>query len=150
MSTPVSVAKATAAHERLTALNARRSGATFEEIAEQMGLPVKRVQRILQDALADARQQAGEVITELRAMEVSRLDALQASVWNAATSGNLFAVDRVLKIMERRAKLLGLDAQPERDSDRATPEEIARLAQEAIQQAMATSAIESTGGGNDT
>lgn len=143
---PVSVAKAQAATERLTALNARRGGATFDEIAEQMGLPVKRVQRILQDALADARQQVAEQAAELRAMELSRLDALQMGVWGAAAAGNLFAVDRVLKIMERRAKLLGLDVQPDRDSERMAPEEIARLAQEAIQQAMATSSA-ATGDG---
>lgn len=43
-------------------------------------------------------------------MEVQRLDSLLQAVWGAALGGKLGAVDRVLSIMKRRAKLLALDA----------------------------------------
>ena len=47
---------------------------------------------------------------EFRALEQVRLDALQFALWARAEQGDLVAVDCVLKIMERRARLLGLDA----------------------------------------
>jgi len=46
----------------------------------------------------------------LRALELLRLDELLNALWDTAIAGDLKAVDRVLKVMERRAKLLGLDA----------------------------------------
>ena len=42
-------------------------------------------------------------------LELQRLDAMMAGIWNDAVSGKAHAIDRVLKIMERRAKLLNLD-----------------------------------------
>ena len=43
-------------------------------------------------------------------MEGARLDRLHQAVWDAAINGDCYAIDRVLKLMERRAKLFGLDA----------------------------------------
>jgi len=48
---------------------------------------------------------------ELRRIELERLDRLQVIAWKRVTvSADLKAISTVLKIMERRAKLLGLDA----------------------------------------
>ena len=49
-------------------------------------------------------------IEELRAAEITRIDTLIESLWKPATHGSLGAVDRVIKLSERKAKLLGLDA----------------------------------------
>lgn len=43
-------------------------------------------------------------------MEVERLDALLLGIWANARSGIPEYVDRALKIIARRAALLGLDA----------------------------------------
>jgi hypothetical protein len=51
-----------------------------------------------------------EPADELRKMELERLDRLLLAVWGQAAKGNQGGIDRALKIMERRAKLLGLDA----------------------------------------
>lgn len=51
-----------------------------------------------------------EPADELRSLELERLDRLLLGVWSQAAKGNQGAVDRALKIMERRARLLGLDA----------------------------------------
>lgn len=56
------------------------------------------------------RAQVAADAAELRAEEVSRLDAMLAGLWPDARRGHLGAVDRVLRLMERRARLLGLDA----------------------------------------
>ena len=53
---------------------------------------------------------AVEPATQLRDMEVARLDRLLAAHWGKATKGDVNATRMVLTIMDRRAKLLGLDA----------------------------------------
>lgn len=45
-----------------------------------------------------------------RRHEVERLDQLEAAAWPQAMEGDLDAISSVLATMDRRAKLLGLDA----------------------------------------
>ena len=48
---------------------------------------------------------------QVRDLELRRLDELCLSAYRAISDGNdLAGIDRCLRIMERRAKLLGLDA----------------------------------------
>ena len=54
----------------------------------------------------DGRENARTV----RDLEVKRLDNIMIRRYPQAMDGNQGAVDRMLRIMERRAKLLGLDA----------------------------------------
>lgn len=89
------------------ALELRRAGLTYDAIAERLGFAnkggaYKAVKRALQRTLQ-------EPADELRALEVDRLDRLQAAIWPKAMRGDTAAVDRVLRIAERRARLLGLD-----------------------------------------
>lgn len=99
-----------AAERRRQALRLRIRGASFDDIAEQVGLAGGKGSacRVVQEALAEIGREEAE---ELRALELYRLDELHRAVWSKALRGNLAAVDRVLKIMERRAKLCGLDEQ---------------------------------------
>jgi hypothetical protein len=90
------------------ALELRRAGLDYAAIAQRLnfankGSAHKAVSRALQRTNAD-------VAEDLRSMEADRLDRLQAAMWGPALQGSAAAVDRVLRIMERRAKLLGLDA----------------------------------------
>jgi hypothetical protein len=55
-----------------------------------------------------------EPFEQLRLMEVMRLDEMLAGLYGSAMAGDVAAVDRVLSIMARRARLLGLDAVPVR------------------------------------
>jgi hypothetical protein len=93
------------------AIRMRIAGAQWAEIATACGWSDKSsaynaVNSVLKGTLREAAD-------ELRTLEVLRLDALLESIWPQATPSNrqpnLRAVDRVLAIMERRAKLLGLD-----------------------------------------
>ena len=56
------------------------------------------------------REYATEPATQLRDMEVARLDRLLMGHWTKAIGGDVNATRTVLSIMDRRAKLLGLDA----------------------------------------
>jgi hypothetical protein len=49
-------------------------------------------------------------IDEHRELELDRLDALQRTFWKSAIEGNPRAADFVLRVIDKRAKLLGLEA----------------------------------------
>ena len=50
-----------------------------------------------------------EAVDQHRALELARLDALQASLWDRAEAGDVKAVNAVLRIIDQRSRLLGLD-----------------------------------------
>ena len=105
-----SAAKATSLDRQIKALELRRMGKGYTEIAAALGIGKSQAHRLVTAALIDARQQVSADANDLRAEELSRLDAMLGGLWADARRGNVSAIDRVLKIMERRARLLGLDA----------------------------------------
>jgi hypothetical protein len=104
-----------AALRQTEALSLRQAGKTFAEIAAKLGYSDHSGAR--NAVLAALRENAAEPNAEMRALELARLDALQAALWLNATAGHLGAVDRVLKVMERRARILGLDAPPQKPAE---------------------------------
>jgi hypothetical protein len=96
-------------HQR-QALELRRAGLGYEAIGAQLGLKKSQTHRLVQAGLAECRAQVTANADELRSEELSRLDGMLQGLWPRARKGEAAAVDRVLKIGERRAKLLGLDA----------------------------------------
>lgn len=88
------------------ALKMRTEGKTFEEIGEAIGrgrsAAYQIVQRYLGKALYDAIEPA-------RNLELDRLDKALSAIWDKVETGDLSAIDRFLKISERRAKMCGLD-----------------------------------------
>jgi hypothetical protein len=100
----------------LAILNMRLHGLTFHEIARKLPeagfrrISVSRIYAIVVKNLRSCREQPAR---ELRQLELLRLDQLQAAHYKAAMGGDAAAISRVLSIMDRRAKLLGLDAGPE-------------------------------------
>lgn len=90
------------------ALELRKAGVPYAKIAEQ--LQYKDRSSAFRSVQAALKKTLQEPADELRTLELERLDALMLALWPQARSGNQGAVDRVLRIMERRARLLGLDA----------------------------------------
>lgn len=106
------------------ALELRLAGARFEDIAVRVGYADKSgAQRAVTRALTSTLQPAAD---ELREVEASRLDRLLLSVWQQALAGDLKAVDRALRILDQRARLLGLNlpARAELDVTVSPAEEI--------------------------
>lgn len=85
----------------------KASGATYRQIADALDVDVATAHRTVIRALSAERHDA---VDDMRRVEADRLDRLQRAVWLDATNGSPAAIDRVLKIMERRARLFGLDA----------------------------------------
>lgn len=76
------------------------------------------------------------VADEVRTLELERLDKFLLALWDKIEQGDPIAIDRGLKIMDRRAKYLGLDAPIKQQVEVTTFEggseldrEVARLAQ---------------------
>ena len=89
------------------ALELRRAGWSFQQIADQLGYANRgSVHRVIQRAL---KRTLVEPADALRQLENERQDQMQAALWKFAMRGEVKAVLSVTKIMERRAKLNGLD-----------------------------------------
>lgn len=102
--------KALAADRSRQALELRMAGATYSRIASALGITKGAAHKAVARAMEAVRAESDEVAEAYRDLELARLDRMQMGLWNQARSGDLAAVDRVLRIMERRSKLLGLDA----------------------------------------
>ena len=90
------------------ALSLRLVGLSYDAIAERLEFANRSgAFRAVQAALKKTLQEPAD---ELRTLELERLDSMLLPMMAQAKKGNQGAVDRVLRIMERRAKLLGLDA----------------------------------------
>lgn len=101
--------KAQSEHRKLNALELRKSGATYRQIARQLGVSHTQIMRDVQSSLAEIAQQREQEAKQLRELEAMRYDALQSSIWMRAVKGDIGAITTVLKIMQQRAQLLGLN-----------------------------------------
>jgi hypothetical protein len=103
-----SPARVKAAERQRNAMELRKAGATYAAIANELGYSDARsAERAVIAGLRAAGREASE---DLLPLELDRLDRLQAGVWADAIGGDVPAVLACLRIMERRAKLTGLDA----------------------------------------
>ena len=88
-------------------LQLRRGGLTFDLIAKELGFANPSGAH---KAYANAcKRIIRSDVEELRGTELDRLDIAQGALWNKVMRGEVPAIMALLKIMERRARLLGLD-----------------------------------------
>lgn len=92
------------------ALDLRRAGHSYAAIGRKIGLSKSRAHELVQVGLESARAQISASADDLRSEEIARLDGMLKTLYPKAAKGDVAAIDRVLKIGERRAKLLGLEA----------------------------------------
>lgn len=105
-----STERAVAVRERQDkALALRLTGKSYREVGRAMGMGKSRAQELVVRALAAIPLENAKAVL---ALELQRLDRMLEGLQRkgGAFSGNPRAVDSVLRIQERRAKYLGLDA----------------------------------------
>jgi hypothetical protein len=115
---PASVQKIAIAERRKMALDLRKQGGSYRQIADSLrdveGIPAKyshvQAQRDVTDELRRYNEANRETAGIVKRLELERLDELWQAFWPAAVAGDPIMLDRVLRIMERRARLEGLDA----------------------------------------
>src|SRR3990167_920992 len=105
---PTSPRRLQAIERQRQALELRKAGASFESIAKQLGYADhKGAYKAIISAIHKTLKAPADEVQEL---ELLRLDAMFLGLWRQAVAGDNFSIDRALKIMERRASLMGLDA----------------------------------------
>jgi hypothetical protein len=127
---PARNSQAEARQHEADALQLRRNGAGYAQIAERLGMSVSGAYDAVKRALDRTTQEAAP---DVRKLELERLDSLLVTALTVLARPHplvqggrivldqqgqplrddgptLAALDRVLKIQERRARLLGLDA----------------------------------------
>jgi DNA-binding CsgD family transcriptional regulator len=97
------------AERRVRALELRRAGATYQSIADVLGISRQGAWKLVTDTVATWNEEAAEEAQVVRILELERLDRMQMGLWPRAVEGDVRAVETVLKIMERRARYMGLD-----------------------------------------
>jgi hypothetical protein len=90
-----------------TIIELRQEGYVWREIATMVDMSIAGVVKAYKRALT---RHPVAAIEEHRELELDRLDNLQRTYWQPAVNGNLRAADFVLRVIDKRAKLLGLDA----------------------------------------
>jgi hypothetical protein len=89
-------------------LNLRRTGMSFTVIARRLGYSSSSgAYNAFKRAMDRITQEPAE---ELRRLELERLDEMFEALWPNVKKGRGYAVEKALMIMDRRARLLGLDA----------------------------------------
>ena len=106
-------------------LDLRLKGLSLRAIGKRLGVCHATAYKAMSRVLAKLEAASAEKAEELRRIETERLDLMLEALLPKATNKrnpNGAAADRVLKIMERRAKLWGLDA-PKKFDHRMTHED---------------------------
>lgn len=112
-------------------LELRKQGLNFRQIADRVdGISNPgNAYRLFKKALTEVtREPAEEVLT----LELERLDTMLVGLWKRASTGDEWAIDRVLKIMDRRARYLGLDELTEPDPSKDARTALAEFMASAI------------------
>jgi hypothetical protein len=100
--------KADAAERRRKALELRKAGASYEQIATQLKYGNKG--NAWKDVRLALREWYREPAQDVLRIELQRLDVMLLGLWSKAKAGDTQAIDRVLRIQERRTAYEGLDA----------------------------------------
>jgi hypothetical protein len=112
MPTPVSVPrKADAIEKRLKALEVRRTGASYDEVARQSGYNSRGAAYVaVQAALEQSRQEMFKSAELYRAESLERLNALLKACWDRAMEGSERHIDQARKIISDIGDLTGAKA----------------------------------------
>ena len=103
--------EADSAERTRQALELRKAGASLDQIAEKLKFAHRsNARKAIQAAIKEIYEEPAK---EVLSLELARLDAMLLGLYQKAKSGDVAAVDRVVRIMDRRAKYLGLDAPQE-------------------------------------
>lgn len=96
----------------LRAYQLRVAGKSWWDISEELRITEEAASTLVAERIRAAAQLVDEGSRRtLLATELDRLDALQAAVWPQAMAGETKSVEAALKVIDRRARLLGLDAE---------------------------------------
>lgn len=98
------------AKRRQLAIDMRMEGHTYEEIGSALGTDRAAAYRLVKRTLDNLNKANADNVESMRNLDLMRLDQLQQAIWHqAVVLGDIQSIQTILKIIERRAKLAGLD-----------------------------------------
>lgn len=117
-----------AIEKQARAMELLKEGNTFEVIAEKLGYANRScAHKAVMTGLKRTLQVPAD---ELRTVHRMRLETMLSAIWWAVRNGDNKAIETALRIMEREAKLIGLDAPIRMDYRHTIIDEARRVAQE--------------------
>lgn len=103
--------RAATAERRRQAVALRMAGVRLDDIVERLGYSGRAAaSKDISRALEASTREQHMAAKEHRALELARLDRLQQGLWGAAIAGDPKSAEVVIKITDRRIRLLRLDS----------------------------------------
>ncbi len=107
---PVHSRRIQSAERQKTALELRKRGGSFDNIAATMGISKSTAHNLVHKAIDQLKTTTLKKAEELKVLDLERLDSMLVGIYPKATAGDAKAINAVIKLMDQRAKLLGLYA----------------------------------------
>lgn len=105
-------------------LRLRQAGKSYREIGPELGISFTTAYNDVKRALEELREHCREEAILVRDIQVTRIDSMIDAIWQDALGGNLLAVDRVVKLEDQRARLIGTFAPAKQEIEHNVPEPI--------------------------
>jgi hypothetical protein len=105
---------------RTKALELRIEGKGYHEIAALLGVTYKTAYYDVQESLVHLGRYHTHLAEDVRTVELARLDVMTQALWPAVLKGSTYHIDTALKVMSRRAAMLGLDFKDQEAGREAT------------------------------
>ena len=85
-----------------------KAGVSQRQLAETLNVATSTISKDVKAILAEWRKEALENTADHVLLEMQRTDAIINGIYDKAKAGNLGAIDRLLKVIDLRGKMLGL------------------------------------------
>ena len=96
----------------LAAWQARMMGESIIEVARQVGLPIESAKELLREVHQAVAEDLKENLDLNRSLDLARIDSLIGAHLPKAQAGKIKSAQLVLRCLERRAKLIGIEPLP--------------------------------------
>lgn len=117
------------------ALEYRKQGYNYREIAVEMRISLSTAHTYVAEALKEITREPAE---EVLALHLERYDELLYAVWSNAINGDYFAIDKVMQIMARIERLHGVESPREKDATSETANMLDQLLANSLKQLAGT------------
>lgn len=108
------------------------AGLNYRQMAEALGVSIGTISEDVKLILGRWQREQVTEIDKIKQLEIQRLDKAVNAIWDNVKKGKTHSILAMLRIMERRSKLLGLDKPMNQihtvyDFSKATDEQLQRI-----------------------
>ena len=95
---------------RRKALDLRTIGLSYQQIADKLGVSKSAAHRAVVKSLEDIQEETKELAKLNKTLDLQRLELIIREAMKLSLKGDLQAMDRVMKAIDRRARIYGFEA----------------------------------------